>query len=954
MKTIRNIHILLSLFAVFSLCSCADDILGIFEDGDSEEVTLKLSYQGIKNTEVTLTRATDAENALNNLQVFIFDANTKKLKGYKYLTKESLNQTGEVANVEVKTTTGEAYVYGVANATTAIYKLITDKIPLADGQAWSETNAMLGTYDFTLDDLKAIAFNRQKGQKDITESNFMMSGAANDGNVCTIKSLGNGSAGIAETNNVIELHRIVAKIKFTVNTGEKTDRKITFTPTSYDICNVPIEGSLIEGAGTTANNSKPATFENFTGQTYSTETPNVFEVYLPENLQTAKLISNNWDDRELDEKDKNGEKAFKNAPDNGTYVVLNGTYTEKDLNGNLTRDAVVKYYIHLGYWDDTERYNDFNLNRNYSYNYTVTVKGVDKIVAQVEKQDDSTQPGAEGMVFDYKYGKRFTLDSHYNEINLTFNQSDIQDISTDPEEKNQGYRFKVIDIDGTSDVCNVSDKLYGNLNRGDNSTDVTWVRFVAGADKSVPSGGLDQEGNSLSLIEMLKELYTNRDNDSFWTNGQKTYTCFVNENYYEDRSWDEYVNKDPRQLYIANSVEMSADGRSIYAVGAYSISQYPIYTFYNPAKANDSSIIPYGVETISDDDTKQKTLEYDKSWKTDIQSYYPNTSHNGKGTDSWNGYNNFKKDLGISERAVTSWPSDNDLKDFVKSCMSRNRDLDGDGYIDGDEVRWYVPAIDQYAGLWIGAEALATNAHLFTGNTSDIEKFSETNFNYKGGMYHYFSNTENRDEFWAEETMCISNSASNRLDFMHVRCIRNLESKGKGTNVEPTKYYTLDTTNKTIDLSNINSIALRTSVQENGYNNHNENSITNKPRIKFKYAANRLNNAGTVTHTTINNAIEGNNLCSSYSEDGIEKWRVPNQRELGMLYITNNANYCNADDNFGDKANYSGGIGCCTNFSNFGIRKSWWVYKTGDNTYMLGLTNEGNKDITIRCVKDVQ
>lgn len=37
------------------------------------------------------------------------------------------------------------------------------------------------------------------------------------------------------------------------------------------------------------------------------------------------------------------------------------------------------------------------------------------------------------------------------------------------------------------------------------------------------------------------------------------------------------------------------------------------------------------------------------------------------------------------------------------SCLTRNRDNNGNGIIDADEIRWYMPAIKQLVGLWMGA-----------------------------------------------------------------------------------------------------------------------------------------------------------------------------------------------------------------------------------------------------------
>ena len=47
------------------------------------------------------------------------------------------------------------------------------------------------------------------------------------------------------------------------------------------------------------------------------------------------------------------------------------------------------------------------------------------------------------------------------------------------------------------------------------------------------------------------------------------------------------------------------------------------------------------------------------------------------------------------------------------SCLSRNRDNNGDGKVDRNEVRWYLAAINQLAGMWVGNESLSINARLY-------------------------------------------------------------------------------------------------------------------------------------------------------------------------------------------------------------------------------------------------
>lgn len=946
---------MMAVGALFALCACSEETLALMEGGEGEEVTLELNYRQLVARDVVVTRATTAENALNNLQVFIFDQ-SGRLRGYKYVEKADLKQDGTVGTVSVKTVTGQLRIYAVANARTAIYNMETGgtPIPTASG-TWAETEAQQGLIAFTLDDFRAIAFCRQAGEKDITEANFMMSGAAYDGELCTVAKTSGGMASIqspeASDDQLIKLRRVVAKVTFNVKTGSKAGRTIEFTPTKYGFYNVPVEGSLIEGAGIV-----PTTFENFTDGSYSAQTPGVFEAYLPENLQEAQNGSAiaNWNDREADSSTSE-TKTFTNAPAHGTYVVLDGTYVEK-TGGVITRDATVKYYIHLG--DFASSLTDFSVARNYHYTYNVTVNGVDSIVVQVTAQNDDVQPGAEGIVFDYDTGTSYTLDSHYDYCVMQFNRDEIAAL----KRKGYGYTFKAKALDSTgtlreSDkiVVTSSATLDAEQEQKLNGVGLDWVRFLKGGtySQTASHGGADpgyktlrdqngytdhsQTNVGYNVVELLAHLYSLDYNSSEWdSQGNITYTCYVDENYYKDFSWGKYVNIDPRVLYIANEVDDSQDKRSVYATVKYVVQQYAIQTFYNTDY--DGTVIAYGLETIRDDHKNGANN--------------PGSVTSVRGSDHWDGMANMKLDIDENNSA-RNW--DNvDYQKIKLACMSRNRDLNGDGHIDDDELRWYLPAIDQYAGMWIGENALSdTKVRCYNGVTTTLNDPSGNYLN-RTGAEHYFSNTAGLRVFWAEEGMATGNDGSDKK-IRYLRCIRNMKSGSLALNTTPDKYYQTD--GRTVDLSRIASTALRTSIQENELVSHAERgldkNVANSAR-RFTYA--RYNTSGYVAKngTGTNVSAIGSNggkatmksvatsdqtLCAQYSEDGASTgWRAPNQRELCMMYILD-AYHTGSDE------------GCRTHFTGDQLRYSWYINGTPDVT--MG-SNNPNYNVSLRCVRDTK
>lgn len=51
---------------------------------------------------------------------------------------------------------------------------------------------------------------------------------------------------------------------------------------------------------------------------------------------------------------------------------------------------------------------------------------------------------------------------------------------------------------------------------------------------------------------------------------------------------------------------------------------------------------------------------------------------------------------------------------MLYACLQRNRDDNGNGRIDADEVKWYPAAIDQYTDIWVGRAALPIETYLYS------------------------------------------------------------------------------------------------------------------------------------------------------------------------------------------------------------------------------------------------
>lgn len=934
MKKVMKLAYLLMGVALL-LSSCSEDI---FPGGSesNEDVTISLAYSDVSPRDIVVnSRATDAEERhLDNLYIYIFDGNGN-LKGYKGIEGEvNLNQyTSNNTKAEItgiKTRRGESYIYAVANISTGLYPVETSSGTVAANKLpinLNEETARAGGYDFTLDQLKALTFKRNNTSIDITSA-FLMSGAVQDGNLVNITTAGT----IASGDNAIRLSRIVSKVKFTIKAAKTTGVTRSFKLETYDIMNIAVDGSLVGKIDGNRRNKTTNVNNNIGNTVRPNDVENdaqFFEVYLPENLQDA--VHNVTTQAEREDDSQSIPKEFTNAPANGTYVVLKGKYEE--TTSSSTKSADVTYYVHLG--DCSRDKNNYDVERNCKYTYNITVAGVDKIIVEAKKESGADQPGAEGVVLEYgATGKNMTLDSHYEYMVMRFYQNDIQAL----KKAGKGYFYQVYALGNHTDVINVGATTVGKKN----DVDTSWIQFAIKCRRDGSSSTYSEDktnrgtacsypgtnANDLYTVDkFLKYLYDNANSTSIWTGGydynKGSYyvdaTCFISENYYKNLTWNQYVNDvDKRAFYVANEVKTSNDGRSVYAQTQYGLTQYNIQTFYDRSKAG--SITAYGCETINDEEGKGFSVNGGGS------------TYQSAGSDTWNGRANMVAD--INTRTDT-WKSLKNNTSLIKACMSRNRDLNGDGKISDDEIRWYAPTISQYIGIWIGEEIMSGESKLFNKATSTLSTSNDP-----GCRMLYYSSTYNENTYFSEEGLATNHNNSAYPPKL-VRCLRNLKSNDVGYNRTPAKYYTYESS--VVTLNNVDEKALNTSGEQGELNAHTERSALNKPAKKFKISNEKYYGEGytdgwgywhwTGVTPTQEHVVDGTFKCYNKYEEGDKKWRVPNQRELSVMFLVDKDKITNTY--------------CRTIFSNTNFRKSW-TYSS--NIFTMDV-NKWNATGSVRCIK---
>lgn len=949
--------------AALTLCSLTSCVKENISAPDHGEGTVYLSLNVLSGgmDQVIVKSPWDPndanERAVENLRIYIFSKATGNLVGYKYFSKDDLNftddssqpgydRTATVSNIP--TSTGEVYIYAIANALTSQYK-VTD-------------NAILNIDESNLSHLTRETFlsatcTRQLGSINPADNRFVMSGFANDGKPVTIaRKAGTTEAEITDPTDGdhkrVKLYKILSKNKITV----KTEGNVTFKPEYMEIHNVPQVYGLMRG-----NNVAPSGFETFDRIIWS---ENSYQCYLPANVQTATASPASFNDREKNTYDDTGKKTFVNAPENATYVVIHGKYQGGDYAGDLS------YTVHLG--DFTHNKADFSVAANSNYEYTLTIKGVNNFIAESKKETGKDDPGSEGVVI-FKGTDILEVDCHYEARAMKFSMSELnQIINVD----HYGYILKIqtafcetisMIVDGNGNIYDAAEfKTQSNptvlttvgadgmpvdasriLISGD--ADFDWVRFVknTGASYSTPNlnvGCLVQnsgtsthaisdvcaypgKANTQTIFQFLRDLYkAGKDQTASYFNatGSSVYvTCFVDENYYSGKNWTEYVNKsEPRRMYFANELFVSEDGQSSFAKAKYVVSQKSIWTFYKL----DPTLKPFGLESVSEE----------KAQGVDVVG---GTNSNPKDWDGRTSAISNNKNKGFYANSTKSTGKQDIYKDAYKACMSRNRDEDGDGTIDENEIKWYLASVDQYKGMWAGEEAFDSDARLFKATESEWAALKEA-FGNGGGdaklsPWHYFT-CSSANTFWAEEGCATGTNGSATM----VRCIRTLASNSDGLESAETYYSYKD---NIVELK-LNDVALRT-PQAGGFQTYFERGKdSNKLYKKFKIASANLPNK--YPKEQVISSAKGSGFINS-TDDVCQKaagyggsWRVPNQRELSIMSAVNTSLQ---------------NLYSCTSFT--GVQSGYYKGGSGNEYgFVLSgtqMTVAVDKDYYVRCVMDV-
>lgn len=844
------------LFGVMAATSCNQKENGPETVEAGQKITgISFKYASPDRNILDVTKASpDVEGAVASLTFYFFDASKPASTpfvfvptGIEELSKDlttgefqySAKITKEQLDEEPNFTSGDYYFYAIANEAASFCSI--------DVNALKTMNRA---------DFEAYCVFKNNIDTEILGTSVLMTGRYGDDGTVTLEK------GENILTKKIHLRRLVAKVHMEFRNGSNTDtQNVNFTPKSYQIHNYSRSSTLFERqgwkiakSGSTDNVSGTYLAAGYKSQDVDGAIVDLpvwqygrsIDFYMLENVQNtdpdAQPASWTYAERErrlYSEAEPYG--PFKYAPENSTYVTVVGDYKDSKYTGE------VQYTIHLGDFSAASgALDNFTVRRNFTYNFTVTVNGVDNIKIEAETGTEN-QPGAEGNIVASANGFTQVVDSHFETVLIKL-----------PKPEGTSIDSYSINISTPYDDISQS-KLYPDSPAVTpvQYSDYKWVEFGRPATATTfRAYNPEQVVDVYGLINELTQpnSITVGNHDHYIVDANYIYiTAYINEFYYESDNWifgnpahthniSKFINvPNNRTMTVALAeAKVSPDGHSSFAEGRlFQLSQRSIKTV---STLVDNSYRALGIESV-EENGNLLAIARNADARDDNNGRYNTLLELGVGSN-WSTYLNVSKNGYIENKiAGTFVPGTANAAELLTvmassaqnranyACISRNRDLNGDGKIDIDEVKWYLPSGNQTRTLWSGAASLSDELVFNTKNTD-------------GGGAQYVTSSGGRQQvWWAEEGAAYGTVGANRP--YSFRCIRTINDDFSSDITSVAEVLANCGTNMSDELQNftdaqgnkimvIRSVglsegdAVRTSVHEGEYAPHMVNAAQDK------------------------------------------------------------------------------------------------------------------------------
>lgn len=558
------------------------------------------------------------------------------------------------------------------------------------------------------------------------------------------------------------------------------------------------------------------------------------------------------------------------------------------------------------------------------------------------------------------------------------------------------------------------DKDYMATYTGTHVEDKAWKLYELGNPREYP-GLMDCTSSDADLVEDKMPTDVTSKEYQEWLAREHYYTMFINEYVYtrdldgksmlvdgKNSKWYYFANKPNRTIWLMNedNRQVSTDGNSTYIRAKYIVSQKSIQTYYNTTGTTAEMAI--GVEHTNE------TLGLNLEWKASHPNGW-NKDENCGGWNKENGRQNMATYFKATTNNQTQWneirvnetyggrifleeeivpginhpeapyymspedkpaytfalkgrtytpnvydanPSDNRSFEPMAICMGRNRDLNGNHVIDPEELRWVLPTYATYGRIIAGASSLPDPLINYSTAISQMP-YSYWPDNQNNSLYHFISS--NGWYIWGEEGLSVtkSNPAGQTRHFWNIRCIRNLGNNPKNLlekNPVPVAYH-IDSVKNMVTMTYYDQRNLHSPTSA-PIEIHHINERGNTMAYQWEYKTESIQiSTGLNTNDKMINEIE-KNPCDKYNINGEIGWRVPNQKELTILFNMTNS----------DKVNDSFHVSCSQEFYLMGGKKGTdpvpifyrFMGTNGGVVTAFSTANyEDNTNKYVRCVRDV-
>lgn len=329
----------------------------------------------------------------------------------------------------------------------------------------------------------------------------------------------------------------------------------------------------------------------------------------------------------------------------------------------------------------------------------------------------------------------------------------------------------------------------------------------------------------------------------------------------EGREADFFVRVDQHGLKTIGQFGGYVDGHYTSLLGIESVEEYRL-RFYT--REGENNLMDY--------------INKGPYWRYMPGSINYNQTYDGKlaTTDHYNEYRNLFSN-GIPPRRKQNNLDGTEYNPMsntnaVDYCMRKNRDEDGNGIIEGDEIKWYLPTPAQMMMLYTWKEAFdygLNKDYRPFGGTSETQYYWTTNEDVTNSDNAYAL------DFHDKAALVTSQAKSSRFP---VRCVRDIPG------VDKEMFYYSKDGHLVADLEGSlpDLVDNKTNLADNDLRRPVNNTIAKSFIISRWYITSNTNNhSGNILF------VDQKDQCnSSYQEDGYPtgRWHLPSQREMTLIY----------------------------------------------------------------------